>query len=145
MISIVNASVVLLLLAPLNASAFFGPKSFEECMAKEMKGRDIKQMDIVKNLCYKKFPVLKSLIDKTPKVVVYCTFADGTRIELIGTEKTLGAFNITRRTKDYIEGEQELVFDKSSARLSLDLENGVGSISNVNNNKQSFVLSCYEK
>lgn len=114
-------------------------------MAKEMKGRDIKQIDIVENLCYKKFPVLKSLINRSPKVVIYCTFTDGTRIELIGTEKTLGKFTITRRTKDYIEGEQELVFDKSSARLSLDLNSGGGSVSNVNNNKQFYGLSCYEK
>lgn len=114
-------------------------------MAKEMKGRDIKQVDIVENLCYKKFPVLKSLINKSPKVVIYCTFTDGTRIELIGAEKTLGKFTITRRTKDYIEGEQELVFDKSSARLSLDLNSGGGYVSNVNNNKQFYGLSCYEK
>ncbi len=125
--------------------AFFGQKSFEECMAKEMKGRDIKQIDIVKDLCYKKFPVLKSLIDEKSKVTIFCSASDGTRFEFNSSDKKLGGFNITRRTNDYIEAEQELVYDKSPARLSLNILSGNASISNVNNNKQFFTLSCYEK
>lgn len=120
-------------------------KSFEECMVREMKGRDDKQRDLVEDLCYTKFPVLSSLKNKKVKKQVYCLFPNGSRSEVNVEENYFGAFKITHRTKDSIEGLKDNMFGKLSGKLFLDLSRGTGTIYNTSKIHEYISFRCYEK
>ena len=114
-------------------------------MVSEMKSRDDKQRDLVEDLCYTKFPILPSLRNKKSKEQIYCTFSNGSRYDVNVVENYFGAFSITHRTKDSIEGVKENMFGKANGKLFVDLLRGSGTIFNTSKMNEYISFRCYEK
>jgi hypothetical protein len=155
-----TAAVFIVGLFCMNSDAypFWGSqKSFEECLAAEMKGRDRSQLGITKNACRKKFPAIPSFTKTSKTGTLYChrtsesglgRHPSGFEFKLEVTKKSIGNFTIKRRTKEYIVAENPdlPVFSGSDkgSEIGVNFEWGTGSVVNLIDRTEAWYFECAE-
>ena len=113
-------------------AGIFGPSSFEECMAKEMKGRSDSQIRLVRDLCRKKFPAFPDYVDMRKNGVLNCRDTKDFQIEI--TQSALhtpwGSFKIMRRVPSYVvsENSEITLFEKWGKGTGLDINFEYGTV-----------------
>ena len=138
--------IFLLIFISFESYAFWGPKSFEECMAKEMKGRAKEQIEIIENLCYKKFPTLKNFMDNKYYGEIICNTSSGNSFRLNITQDSVSRFKILIRNSTLIAAEDREfhIFDNSGIRFELSLETGIATMRSIANRSSKTSFNCLE-
>lgn len=141
------------ILAPAHATAFFGgPTSFEECMAAEMKDRQLSHQSIVKASCRKKFPAMPRFLSPSQRGVIKCGIpARAFEVEIDLQEKIITVasvvFSLQQRTREQLkairnDSESGEIFDKGT-QLTVNFELGEATIATPGSQPMFLRLECY--
>ena len=139
-----------------NSWSLFGYDNYEDCLSKEMKGRDIKQRGIVEDSCIRKFPKLASFTNKNKVGELKCSFvaSDGTTNYFIvsiskNVIKTyLGEFKVLEREEEFIRGEnkdkQVFIVGSVGAYMVINFYTGYGSVGREGSTPNQTAIMCHE-
>ena len=130
----------------------WGLQSFEECVAKEMKGRTRDQQSIVEDSCRKQFPALAAFTKraKTGKLLCYSDFMkSGIVVTVQSSTVAVGScsYTVVHRDAQWLRAHSSKgcpVPDWSKGTdFVLNLETGAGSFSDPSGSRQYIVFeSC---
>lgn len=133
--------------------SLFGYDNYEDCVSKEMKGREIKQQNIVETSCIKKFPNLASFTNKNKVGELNCSFDGKTDFFPISIRKGLiktylGEFKVLVREEEFIRGENKdnQVFNEGplGASIVINFYRGSGAMQRLVSDSRGINLTCHE-
>jgi len=133
--------------------SLFGYDNFEECLSKEMKGRDMKQESIVSASCRKKYPKLPSFTNKNKFGQINCSFDGKSEFFSVSINSNLiktylGDFTILVREEEFIRGEnkdkQVFIEPPVGASIVINFYHGAGALQRISANSNGSSLTCYE-
>jgi hypothetical protein len=113
--------LIFLIFASSGATAWvFGPKNFDECMAKEMKDQQRSYRIYAENLCRNNFPAVPEMIGKGKRGELICSSSQFRLKIIVSAESVVasfGTFKITERTNDSLDS---LLVDRNEKSKALD-------------------------
>lgn len=133
--------------------SLFGYENYEDCVSKEMKGREIKQQNIVEASCIKKFPKLASFTNKNKVGELNCSFDGKTDFFSVSINKNLiktylGEFIVLVREEQFIRGEnkdkQIFIAGPVGASIVINFYRGSGALQRIVGDSRGADLTCHE-
>lgn len=152
--SVKLAVVVALLFTQWQPSAWaflWGPRTFEECLAAEMKGRQASQTGIVRASCRKRFPAIPAFMSTSRQGTIRCSNTyQGLDLEIDVRSDRLAigdlTFVISQRTKEQVRAVisnsgQEVAIGNGS-QLTVNFELGEAVLAVRGERPSVLVLEC---